>query len=146
MEEDKISCIGCKRLFQNSGILRHLSSESAKDCKALYTDEALESLKRASRKRRNQLDTERKYRKRQKLNPELLPSKTEKKVTSTDYKVSCKVCKRTFLDSGILKHISNTQNCKLNYPKKDLLKLKTSSKSRSEMKDKARKCEVYDPD
>ena len=120
MEEDKISCIGCKRLFQHSGILRHLSSESAKDCKALYTDEALESLKRASRERRNQLDTERKYRKRQKLNPELLSSKTEKKVISTDYKVSCKVCKRKFLDSGILKHISNTKNCNLNYPKKKL--------------------------
>ena len=44
MEEEKISCIGCKRLFLHSGILRHLSSESAKDCKAFYTDEALESL------------------------------------------------------------------------------------------------------
>ena len=134
MEEDKISCIGCKRLFQHSGILRHLSSESAKDCKALYTDEALESLKRASRKRRNQLDTERKHRKRQKLNPELLSSKTEKKVISTDYKVSCKVCKRKFLDSGILKHISNTKNCKLNYPKKDLSKLEQLSVNTREIK------------
>ena len=75
-----------------------------------------------------------------------MPSKTEMKVIATDYKVSCKVCKRTFLDSGILKHISNTENCKLKYPKKDLSKLKTSSNSRNKMKDKARKCEVYDPD
>ena len=142
MEEEKISCIGCKRLFQHSGILRHLSSESAKDCKASYTDEALESLKRASRKRRNQLDTERKFKKQQKL----LSSKNESDVTSTDHKVSCKVCKRKFLESGILKHISNTENCKLKYPKKDLSKLKTSSNSRNKMKDKARKCEVYDPD
>ena len=114
MEEEKISCIGCKKLFLHSGILRHLSSEYAKDYKAKYTDEALESLKRASRKRRNHLDNERKFRKRQKINPEHMSSKDEKKVRSTDYKVSCKVCKRKILDSGILKHISNTENCKLN--------------------------------
>ena len=96
MEEEKTSCIGCKKLFQHSGILRHLSSNSAKDCKAFYTDDALESLKRASRERRNLLDTERKFRKRQKINSELLSSKDEKKVRATDYKVSCKVCKIKF--------------------------------------------------
>ena len=142
MEEEKISCIGCKRLFQHSGILRHLSSESAKDCKAFYTDEALESLKRASRKRRNQLDTERKFKKRQKL----LSSKNEEKVTSTDYKVSCKVCKRKFFESEVLKHIYDTENCKLNYPKNDLSNLKTSIKSRNKMNNRAKKCRVHDPD
>ena len=141
MEEEKISCIGCKRLFQHSGILRHLSSESAKDCKAFYTDEALESLKRASRRRRNQLDTERRFKKRQKLNPQLLSSKNESDVTSTDHKVSCKVCKRKFLESGILKHISNTENCKLNYPKKDLSDLYQKSYDRRALKYTSRKRE-----
>ena len=63
-----------------------------------------------------------------------MSSKDEKKVRSTDYKVSCKVCKRTFLDSGILKHISNTQNCKLNYPKNDLSKLEQLSVNTREIK------------
>ena len=114
---DERACKFCKRKFSLSTILKHLSHNAT--CRSSY-GEKYEKLERKIIEERRQLakkKTENREGIAEKIDdcPDSKIPEEVVEVFDKDLKVSCKFCKRQFLQKSLLRHISRNKLCKASY-------------------------------
>ena len=115
---DERACKFCKKKFSLSTILKHLSHNAT--CKSSYGNK-YKKLERKIIKERKQLAKKKNPENRERIAKKIddCPnSKVPKElvdVFDNDLKVSCKFCKRQFLQKSLLRHISRGKLCKAFY-------------------------------
>ena len=101
--KQKISkvCKSCSKSFDESRILKHIIHSS---CKNDYTKEEIDSLRNLADERRKRKRNEQRHKNR------------ENRIKSDILVLSevCRSCKKTFSETSILKHITQTE-CMMNY-------------------------------
>lgn len=138
---DERACKFCKKKFSLSTILKHLSHNAT--CKSFYGNK-YKKLERKIIKERKQLA--------KKKNPDNREGIAEKiddcpdskipeevvEVFDNDLKVSCKSCKRQFLQKSLLRHISRNKLCKAFYGEEfnDMKRRKISNRKKQTYKEK----------
>ena len=129
---DKRACKYCKKKFSLSTILKHLSHNAT--CKSSYGNN-YKKLERKIIKERKQLAKKKNPENRERIAKKIddCPnSKVPKElvdVFDNDLKVSCKFCKRQFLQKSLLRHISRSKLCKAFYGEEfnDMKRVKISN-------------------
>ena len=116
---DERACKFCKKKFSLSTILKHLSYNAT--CKSSYGNK-YKKLERKIIKERKQLgkkknpDNREGIAEKNDICPDSkIPEEEVVEVFDNDLKVSCKSCKRQFLQKSLLRHISRNKLCKTFY-------------------------------
>ena len=115
---DKRACKFCKKKFSLSTILKHLSHNAT--CKSSYGNN-YKKLERKIIKERKQLAKKKNLDNREGIAEKIDDCPDSKipeevvEVFDKDLKVSCKFCKRQFLQKSLLRHISRNKLCKASY-------------------------------
>ena len=138
---DERACKFCKKKFSLSTILKHLSHNAT--CKSSYGNN-YKKLERNIIKERKQLG-----KKKNPDNRERIAEKSDNcpdskipeevvEVFDNDLKVSCKFCKRQFLQKSLLRHISRNKLCKAFYGEEfnDMKRRKISNRKKQTYKEK----------
>ena len=123
--ETSTSCMVCKKVFTDSTLLKHVSHSVL--CKNNYPDEEFKRLQAQSTKRREK--TKQNY--WDKTRDESF--KQIEKDNDPELIETCKYCKKKFLDSSILRHLSHKKNivCKNTYSEDEMDYMRGWAKERS---------------